>query len=101
MSIMRCDRHGAWDSDLLEQCPRCEMTKTDEQRALRRITLPGADAYDWADNHPGLVYTVARYENADCTQTIYYITGWRALLCGITQAIHCWTTNKLSGFYYC
>lgn len=24
MSMMRCDRHGAWDSDNYETCPRCE-----------------------------------------------------------------------------
>lgn len=23
MSIMRCDKHGTWDSDKYESCPRC------------------------------------------------------------------------------
>lgn len=25
MSIMRCDVHGSWDSDVKEHCPRCEL----------------------------------------------------------------------------
>jgi hypothetical protein len=25
MSIMRCERHGSWDSDYMEDCPKCEL----------------------------------------------------------------------------
>ena len=35
MSIMHCDVHGHWDSDLLDECPRC--IYTDIQEADREM----------------------------------------------------------------
>lgn len=37
MSIMRCERHGHWDSDVLDECPIClhqEVEMGDKTRGL-------------------------------------------------------------------
>ena len=34
MSMVRCDRHGSWDSDQVEECPLCLINKT-EAKELR------------------------------------------------------------------
>lgn len=41
MSIMRCDKHGLWDSDFVEGCELCLLT-TQEASFLRRQ----ADVFD-------------------------------------------------------
>ena len=42
MSIMRCDKHGPWDSDFVEQCQLCVFDEVDEiailQAEISRLT---------------------------------------------------------------
>jgi len=41
MSIMRCEKHGHWDSDFYEECPSCLATAGGGKRPLTEDDIMG------------------------------------------------------------
>ena len=47
MSMMRCDHHGAWDSDNWETCPACSEIVSTMLAAPVSPLLPGLEPIAW------------------------------------------------------
>lgn len=88
MSIMRCERHGNWDSDFHELCPRCEFIAAIKNRHLdcqnNCAVLVSTPGFKNAMNFCGTTGYCSEQVNAECVDIPREILG-HCLMNGLTD----------------